>query len=66
MFLPYAYDYVGTFMGKSITTAQWKEHLYAYFEKQGDSAKIEALNGVDWDVSLVVSRSLLHASLSSS
>ncbi|KAI0960825.1 hypothetical protein AcV7_000102 [Taiwanofungus camphoratus] len=66
VFLPYAYDYVGTFMGKSITTAQWKEHLYAYFEKQGDSAKIEALNGVDWDVSLVVSRSLLHASLSSS
>ncbi|KAI0932947.1 hypothetical protein AcW1_000087 [Taiwanofungus camphoratus] len=49
VFLPYAYDYVGTFMGKSITTAQWKEHLYAYFEKQGDSAKIEALNGVDWD-----------------
>lgn len=50
VFLPYAYDYITTFMGKSITTDEWKSHLYAYFEKKGDPEKIKALNSIDWDV----------------
>jgi leukotriene-A4 hydrolase len=29
IFLPYVKDYVETFIGKSITSEQWKEHLYA-------------------------------------
>jgi leukotriene-A4 hydrolase len=52
IFLPYIKDYVETFIGKSITTEQWKEHLYAYFSKHGGSEKIKALDGVDWDVCL--------------
>ncbi|KAF8809387.1 zincin [Phlegmacium glaucopus] len=49
VFLPYVKDYVETFIGKSITTEQWKEHLYAYFAKHGGPEKIKALDGVDWD-----------------
>ncbi|RPD59483.1 zincin, partial [Lentinus tigrinus ALCF2SS1-6] len=49
VFLPYIYEYVSTFMGKSITTEQWKAHLYAYFEKHGGEEKIKALNSVKWD-----------------
>ena len=48
VFLPYVKDYVETFMGKSITTAQWKEHLYAYWAKRGQD-KIQALDSVKWD-----------------
>ena len=44
-------NYVDTFMGKSITTDQWKDHLYAYFEKNGGEEKVKALNAVDWQVS---------------
>jgi leukotriene-A4 hydrolase len=51
IFLPYVKDYVETFIGKSITTEQWKEHLYTYFSKCGGPEKIKALDGVDWDVS---------------
>ncbi|OCH94213.1 metalloprotease [Obba rivulosa] len=49
VFLKYAYDYVSTFMGKSITTEQWKEHLYQYFQKNGGEEKIKILDSVDWD-----------------
>lgn len=52
IFLPYVKDYVETFIGKSITTEQWKEHIYAYFSKCGGPEKIKALDGVDWDVGL--------------
>lgn len=52
VFLPYVRDYVSTFQGKSITTWDWKAHLYTYFEKHGGPEKIDALNNVDWDVSL--------------
>lgn len=38
-------------MGKSITTEQWKDHIYRYFEKNGGEEKIKALDSVDWDVS---------------
>jgi leukotriene-A4 hydrolase len=51
VFLPYIRDYVSSFQGKSITTWDWKEHLYTYFERNGGSEKVDALNGVDWDVS---------------
>lgn len=54
IFLPYVKDYVETFIGKSITTEQWKEHLYAYFSKCGGPEKIKALDSVDWDVSLFI------------
>ena len=52
VFLPYIRDYVSTFQGKSITTWDWKAHLYAYFESHGGQEKLDALNKVDWDVSL--------------
>ena len=54
-FLPYINDYVSTFMGKSITTEQWKAHLYGYWEKHGGPEKIKALDGVKWDVSTLPS-----------
>lgn len=50
VFLPYIHDYVNTFTGKSITTEQWKAHLYAYFERNGGSEKVKALDSVDWNV----------------
>ncbi|KAE9398633.1 zincin [Gymnopus androsaceus JB14] len=49
VFLPYVRDYVSTFMGKSITTQQWKEHLYAYYDKHGGAERITALDSIDWD-----------------
>ncbi|KAH9168627.1 leukotriene-A4 hydrolase [Lactarius sanguifluus] len=49
VFLPYIRDYVSTFQGKSITTWDWKAHLYAYFERHGSQEKLDALNSVDWD-----------------
>lgn len=49
VFLPYVRNYVETYTGKSITTEQWKSHLYAYYGQQSD--KIEALDAIDWNVS---------------
>ncbi|KAG6878671.1 hypothetical protein C0992_007685 [Termitomyces sp. T32_za158] len=49
VFLPYVKDYVNTFIGKSITTEQWKEHLYGYWEKNGGAEKIKILDSIDWD-----------------
>ncbi|KAF8633192.1 hypothetical protein AX15_001489 [Amanita polypyramis BW_CC] len=48
-FLPYVKDYVNTFMGKSITTDQWRTHLYNYFRESGDDEKVKALDRVDWN-----------------
>jgi hypothetical protein len=50
VFLPYVKDYVRTFIGTSITTEQWKDHLYDFFSKNGGPEKIKLLDGVDWDV----------------
>ena len=50
-FLPYVRDYVQTFMGKSITTWDWKDHLLSYFAKNGTKEQNNALKKVDWDVS---------------
>ncbi|KAG6919449.1 hypothetical protein DXG01_005708 [Tephrocybe rancida] len=49
VFLPYVKDYVSTFIGKCITTEEWKDHLYGYWEKHGGPEKIKALDSVDWD-----------------
>ncbi|KAI9510686.1 leukotriene-A4 hydrolase [Russula earlei] len=49
VFLPYIRDYVATFQGKSITTWDWKAHIYSYFERYGVQEKLDALNSVDWD-----------------
>ncbi|KAJ7430441.1 peptidase family M1-domain-containing protein [Mycena galericulata] len=49
VFLPYVKDYVQTFMGTSITTQQWKAHLYAYFAEHGGPEKVALLDGIDWD-----------------
>ncbi|KAI0344189.1 hypothetical protein BDW22DRAFT_1427828 [Trametopsis cervina] len=48
VFLPYIRDYVNTFTGKSISTEQWKEHLFAYYQKH-DPSRLKALNTVDFD-----------------
>jgi hypothetical protein len=44
---------VNTFSGKSITTQQWKDHLYAYWKKNGGNEKIQALDSIKWDVSIL-------------
>ncbi|KAH7910019.1 peptidase family M1-domain-containing protein [Hygrophoropsis aurantiaca] len=49
IFLPYVKDYVNTFMGKSITTSEWKTHLYAYFKQHGGEEKLSALDSIDWN-----------------
>ncbi|THV01236.1 hypothetical protein K435DRAFT_963588 [Dendrothele bispora CBS 962.96] len=49
VFLPYVRDYVETFMGKSITTQQWKAHLYGYYTKNGGEEKVKALDSIDWN-----------------
>ncbi|KAF5361641.1 hypothetical protein D9758_007285 [Tetrapyrgos nigripes] len=49
VFLPYVRNYVETFMGKSITTQQWKDHLYEYYTTHGGEEKIKALNSIDWN-----------------
>lgn len=49
VFLPYINDYVTTFMGKSITTEQWKDHLYAFYQKNNPE-KVTALDTIDWNV----------------
>ncbi|KAJ7909530.1 peptidase family M1-domain-containing protein [Mycena leptocephala] len=49
VFLPYVKDYVNTFIGTSITTEQWKAHLYQYYTKNGGPEKIKLLDSVDWN-----------------
>ncbi|PFH48207.1 hypothetical protein AMATHDRAFT_196923 [Amanita thiersii Skay4041] len=49
VFLPYVREYVKSFMGKSITSDQWKAQLYDYFGKNGGPDKVRVLDSVDWD-----------------
>ncbi|KIM63388.1 hypothetical protein SCLCIDRAFT_756607 [Scleroderma citrinum Foug A] len=49
IFLPYVKDYVQTFMGKSITTQDWKDHLYTYYHTHGTKEDVKALDSIDWD-----------------
>ena len=49
-FMPYIKDYVRTFDGYSISTDQWKAHLFHYFGSQRDGKKYLAkLETIDWD-----------------
>ena len=49
-FLPYVKSYVATFNGRSITTEQWRTHLFHFFENQPNGSDyIRKLGKVDWD-----------------
>ena len=49
-FRPYIKDYIKTFNGHSITTSQWKEHLFDFFGKQENGAEyVRKLGKVDFD-----------------
>ncbi|KIY43185.1 hypothetical protein FISHEDRAFT_78691 [Fistulina hepatica ATCC 64428] len=48
-FLPYVRDYVSTFMGQSITTDQWKNHLFNFYTAFEGGSKIPLLNTINWD-----------------
>lgn len=49
-FIPYMKDYVKTFTNKSITTEQWREHLFDWFGKQEKGEDfLKKLKQVDWD-----------------
>lgn len=49
-FIPYMKSYVKTFNGRSITTAQWREHLFSYFGGLDDAQTyLKKLGRVDWD-----------------
>ncbi|WWC90899.1 leukotriene A-4 hydrolase/aminopeptidase [Kwoniella dendrophila CBS 6074] len=49
-FIPYMKDYVRTFEGTSITTDQWREHLFHYFKQHKDGEELtRRLGKVDWD-----------------
>lgn len=43
-FEPFLYSYIDTYKYKSVTTWQWKDHLYQFF-----SNKKDILDSVDWD-----------------
>lgn len=46
-FLPYAKSYFHAFYNRSVTTQEWREHLFKFFE--GNAEATDALNKVDWD-----------------
>ncbi|KAF7320841.1 Leuk-A4-hydro-C domain-containing protein [Mycena chlorophos] len=47
VFLPYVKDYVNTFIGKAVTTEQWKEHLYGYYQKNAPDV-VKLLDTINW------------------
>jgi len=50
VFLPYMHAYVTKFRGKSIGTADWREHLFSYFAAHPKASTIvPALEKVDWE-----------------
>lgn len=46
-FLPYAKSYFHAFYNRSVTTEEWREHLFKFFE--GNAQATAALHKVDWD-----------------
>lgn len=49
-FIPYMKDYVKTFTNKSITTEQWRKHLFDWFGKQENGEEyLKKLDKVNWD-----------------
>jgi leukotriene-A4 hydrolase len=55
-FLTYAKKYANDYWGKSITTDEWKDHLYSYFGKDN-----EALKKVNWTVSILNFHSIVFS-----
>lgn len=50
VFMPYIKEYVKTYNGYSITTDQWRSHLFDYFGKVENSQEIlKNLGKLDWD-----------------
>ena len=50
LFLPYVKDYVQTYAGRSISTDDWKKHLFAYFGQQPNGSElVSKLASVDFD-----------------
>lgn len=49
IFEPFLKSYVEKFAGQSISTDQWKDYLYEYFEKTHGQPLVDKLNTVDWD-----------------
>jgi len=49
VFVPYMKDYDRTFTGTSITTEQWRKHLFHYFGTLPNGKElVEKLNKLDW------------------
>jgi leukotriene-A4 hydrolase len=50
VFIPYMKDYDRTFTGTSITTDQWRNHMFHYFGSlpEGDEL-VKKLSKLDWD-----------------
>lgn len=51
VFLPYVKSYVATFSGTSITTDQWRAHLFHFFGtvEHGDEIVNKLKTDVDWN-----------------
>jgi len=50
VFVPYMQDYDRTFTGTSITTDQWRNHMFHYFGSLPDSKElVKKLGQLDWD-----------------
>jgi leukotriene-A4 hydrolase len=50
VFVPYMKDYDRTFTGTSITTEQWRKHLFHYFGTLSNGKElVEKLNKLDWN-----------------
>lgn len=47
VFLPYIRNYITTFANQSITTDQWRKHLFGFYKDKPDV--IEKLEAVKWD-----------------
>ncbi|KAJ1870551.1 Leucyl aminopeptidase yscIV [Coemansia sp. RSA 990] len=48
VFEPYMRAYIQAFQGRSISTFDWKSHLFDYFA-ENEPAKMELLNSMEWD-----------------
>jgi len=46
-FVPYIKAYFHTFAGRSVSTEEWREHLFSFFA--GNEKATQALHEVDWD-----------------
>jgi len=50
VFIPYMKSYEQTFTGTSVTTDQWRSHLFHYFGNLSDGPEmLKKLGQIDWD-----------------